>query len=87
MHDDPLQRMILEDVFEEILLLLTPAEREVAVLRAKGLLDWQIAEILSIRRAAVAMRMVRARQRVARQAPQLAPYLSGHRLWPGEGGP
>jgi FixJ family two-component response regulator len=83
MLDDPLRRMILEDVFDEIFWLLTPAERQVAALRAEGLLDRQIAEMLGIRRSAVAMRMVRARRRVALQAPHLAPYLSGHRLWPG----
>jgi hypothetical protein len=87
MLDDPLQRMILDDVFEEILLLLTPVELEVAALRARGLLDWQIAEIQGVLPAAVSMRMVRARRRIARQAPQLAPYLSEYRLWPGEDGP
>ncbi len=76
---DALQEMTRRETAAEVLCLLKPGEREVVVLRLRGLNDRQIGERLGIGRAAVSMRMVRARRRIAQCVPDVAGLLGGRR--------
>lgn len=60
--------------------LLRRHEREVVRLRLQGLTDAQIGHRLGISRAAVGMRMVRARRRIERELPVgYRPLVGGSR--------
>ncbi len=63
----------------ELIELLKPDERVVVALRLKGYYDREIGQQLGITRAAVTMRMVRARRRLAKDNPELADRLGGRR--------
>lgn len=76
--DNPvLERMIEQETFAEIITRLTPGETAVALLRADGLDDQEIADALGITRAAVQYRMKKAVERISRQRPEAGRMLAG----------
>lgn len=76
--DNPiLDRMIEKEIFAEIIVRLNPSETAVALLRADGLDDQQIAEALGITRAAVQGRIKQAVTRISSQMPEAARLLAG----------
>jgi hypothetical protein len=75
----PLDRLIEQDTFREILSLLTPQELIVAVLRLEGLSDGQIGALLGITASGVSRRIERARARIIAQRPELGPVLRDRR--------
>lgn len=82
---DPLDRLVEQDTFAEMLALLEPEELVVAVLRLEGLSDPQIAALLDTDRRRVGQRMETARRRIMEALPELVPLLRdqqrpGH--WP-----
>jgi hypothetical protein len=85
MEVDPLDTLISRETMEEILKLLTPAELMVAVLRAEGLSDVEIAEFLGIGPMAVHRRVDRAKKRIMKELPEAAHLLEGRRKGKGQG--
>ncbi len=75
----PLDRLVQQDMFQEIIALLEPEELVVAALRLEGLSDAQIGALLGITREAVGLRLRRACQRIIQLKPDLAPLLRGRR--------
>ncbi len=76
--DNPvLDRMIEKETFAEIIARLKPVETTVALLRADGLDDQQIADALGITRAAVQARIKQAVTRISKQMPEAARLLAG----------
>jgi DNA-binding CsgD family transcriptional regulator len=76
--DNPvLDRIVELETFAEIVARLTPAETAVAVLRADGLSDQEIADALGITRAAVHERIKKAVKRISRQVPEAGHLLAG----------
>ena len=75
----PLDRLIEQDTFAEVLALLEPEELVIASLRLEGLSDEQIASLLDIDRATVCRRMEQARQRIVEAMPELDPVLRDRR--------
>ncbi|MGQ9599768.1 MAG: helix-turn-helix domain-containing protein [Anaerolineae bacterium] len=75
----PLDRLVQQDTFQEIIALLEPEELVVAALRLEGLSDAQIGALLDITREAVGLRLRRACQRIIQLKPDLAPLLRGRR--------
>lgn len=71
----PLDRLVEQDTFAEMLALLEPEELVIAALRLEDLSDDQIAALLDIERAAVRRRMEHACRRIAEALPELAPVL------------
>jgi hypothetical protein len=72
---DPLERLVEQDTFAEVLALLQPEELIVAVLRLEGLRDLQIAELLDVDTRTVGRRIEEARLRIIEALPELAPFL------------
>lgn len=72
---DPLERLVEQDTFAEMLSLLEPEELVVAVLRLEGLPDSQIAVLLDIDPRTVGQRMEEARLRIMEALPELASFL------------
>jgi hypothetical protein len=79
MGRDPLEGLIWKETFAEILDLLTPEEKVVAMLRVEGLSDGEIGRLLDVDRAAVGMKMIRVRRRITQRLPHLSLFLSGRR--------
>jgi transcriptional regulator with XRE-family HTH domain len=75
MSTHPLERLVQQDTFGELLALLEPEELVIAALRLEGLSDAHIGELLGLSRAAVSRRMERARKRAIRALPELATVL------------
>ena len=76
--DNPvLDRIVQQETFAEILARLTPCETAVALLRADGLDDQEIADALGITRAAVQDRIKRAVTRISSLMPSAAALLAG----------
>ena len=76
--DNPLlDRLVERETFAEILSGLTPCETAVALLRADGLGDQEIADALGITRSAVHERIKSAVRRISAQAPEAACLLAG----------
>ena len=76
--DNPvLDRMVEQETFAEIIARLTPCETAVALLRADGLDDQQIADALGITRSAVQDRVRKAIQRISKQVPEASALLAG----------
>ena len=76
---DPLNRLVEQDTFAEMLALLEPEELVIASLRLEAMSDEQIASLLEIDCATVCRRMEQARQRIVEALPELAPVLRGRR--------
>jgi len=76
---EPLDRLVEQDTFAEMLSLLEPEELVIAFLRLEALSDDQIAALLEIDRITVSRRMDLARQRVAEAMPELATVLRDRR--------
>jgi DNA-directed RNA polymerase specialized sigma24 family protein len=82
---DPLDRLVEQDTFAEMLDLLEPEELVIAVLRLEGLHDSQIAELLATDSRTVTQRMERAQLRIMEALPELASFLRGRQHpghWP-----
>ena len=76
--DNPvLDRIVEQETFAEIIARLTPCETAVAVLRADGLDDQEIADALGITRSAVQDRIKKAMRRISRQVPEAGCLLAG----------
>ena len=76
--DNPvLDRIIEQETFAEIVARLTPCETAVALLRADGLGDQEIADALGITRSAVQDRIKKAVTRISRQVPEAGRLLAG----------
>jgi hypothetical protein len=75
----PLDRLVEQDTFAEMLALLEPEELIIAFLRLEGLSDDQIAALLDVDRATVHRRTDQARQRIVEELPELAPQLRDRR--------
>jgi len=76
--DNPvLDRIIEQETFAEIIAGLRPSETTVALLRADGLDDQQIADALGITRSAVQARIKQAVTRISDQSPEAASLLTG----------
>jgi predicted DNA-binding protein (UPF0251 family) len=71
----PLDRLVEQDTFAEMLSLLEPEELVIAFLRLEALSDDQIAALLEIDRITVSRRMDLAGQRIVKALPELAPVL------------
>ena len=78
----PLDRLVEQDTFAEVLALLEPEELVIASLRLEALSDEQIASLLDIDRATICRRMEQARQRIVEALPELAPVLRDRRHRP-----
>ena len=74
-----LDRLVRQDTLAQALALMRPRELAVAALRADGLTDRQIAALLGITPKTVSARMMRARQRIAQDLPELRVVLEGRR--------
>jgi DNA-directed RNA polymerase specialized sigma24 family protein len=74
-----LDRLVRQDTLAQALSLMRPRELVVAALRADGLTDRQIAVLLGITHKAFHARMMRARQRIAKDLPELRVVLEGRR--------
>lgn len=82
---DPLDRLVEQDTFAEMLALLEPEELVIAVLRLEGLHDSQIAALLNLDTRTVGQRMERVRLRIMEALPELASFLRGRQHpghWP-----
>ncbi|RPI58380.1 MAG: hypothetical protein EHM56_01955 [Chloroflexi bacterium] len=76
--DNPvLDRIVEQETFAEIISRLTPGETSVALLRADGLDDQEIADALGITRSAVQDRIKKAVRRISRQVPGARSLLAG----------
>jgi DNA-directed RNA polymerase specialized sigma24 family protein len=78
----PLERLVLEESFAEIVARLQPEELFLAALRLEGLSDVQIGALLDVEPEAVGRCLRRAAGRIAREQPDLAPLLRGRRQPP-----
>lgn len=78
----PLDRLVEQDTFAEMLALLEPEELVIASLRLEDLSDDQIASLLDIDRTTVRYRMEQARQRIVEALPELEPVLRDRRHAP-----
>jgi hypothetical protein len=78
----PLDRLVEQDSFAEMLALLEPEELVIAALRLEDLSDDQIASLLDIDRASVRRRMEQACQRIAEALPELTSVLRDRRYRP-----
>jgi hypothetical protein len=78
----PLDRLVEQDTFAEMLALLEPEELVIAALRLENLSDDQIASLLDIDRANVRRGMEQACRRIAEALPELAPVLRDRRYRP-----
>ena len=78
----PLNRLVEQDTFAEMLALLQPEELVIVALRLENLSDGQIASLLDTDRASVRRRMEQACQRIAEALPELAPVLRDRRYRP-----
>jgi DNA-binding CsgD family transcriptional regulator len=79
----PLDALIRLDSLREIFAAMTPAELVIALLRARGWTDSEIAETLGISTAAVARTMDRASERILRTQPRdVASLVRGRRREP-----
>ena len=78
----PLDRLVEQDTFAEVLALLEPEELVIASLRLEGLSNEQIASLLDIDRATICRRMEQARQRIVEALPEQAPVLRDRRHRP-----
>ena len=78
----PLDRLVEQDTFAEVLALLEPEELVIACLRLEALSDEQIASLLDIDRGTINRRMEQARQRIVEALPELGPVLRDRRHWP-----
>jgi hypothetical protein len=78
----PLDRLVEQDRFAEMLALLEPEELVIASLRLEELSDDQIASLLDIDRTTVRYRMEQARQRIVEALPELASVLRDRRYAP-----
>ncbi len=76
---EPLDRLVEQDTFAEMLSLLEPEELVIAFLRLEALSDDQIAALLEIDRITVSRRMDLARQRIVEAMPELATVLRDRR--------
>jgi DNA-binding CsgD family transcriptional regulator len=74
-----LDRLVRQETLAQALSAMRPRELVVAALRADGLTDVQIADLLGITPKAVYARMWRARQRIAADLPELRVVLDGRR--------
>ncbi len=82
---DPLDRLVEQDTFAEMLALLEPEELVLAGLRLEGLSDSQIAALLDMDSRTVGERIERARLRIMEALPELALFLRGRQRpshWP-----
>lgn len=82
---NPLDRLVEQDTFAEMLALLDPEELVMAVLRLEGLSDSQIAALLDTDTRSVGQCMEEARLRIMEALPELAPFLRGRQRsshWP-----
>ena len=75
----PVDRLIEQDTFAEVLALLEPEELLIACLRLEDLSNEQIASLLDISPKSVRSRMEQAMQRIVEALPELVPVLSGRR--------
>jgi predicted DNA-binding protein (UPF0251 family) len=76
--DNPiLDRMVEKETFAHIIGWLTPSETTVALLRADGLDDQEIADALGITRGAVYERMNKAMERITQMVPDTCSILAG----------
>lgn len=78
----PLDRLVEQETFGEILALLEPEELVIAFLRLEALSEDQIATFLDVDRATVERRMEIARQRIVEAMPELATVLRDRRHLP-----
>jgi len=76
----PLDRLVEQETFLEIISLLEPEELVVALLRLEGLSDLQIGRLLGITGSAVCRRIQQARDRISARRPALAPLLKDRRV-------
>lgn len=71
----PLDRLIRQETFAEMIALFELEEKVIAALRLEGLNDTQIGAVLNLSRKAVSWRMDQVRARVAAALPELAADL------------
>jgi excisionase family DNA binding protein len=76
----PLDRLVEEETFREIVAHLEPEELVIAALRLEGLPDAQIGALLDLSQAGVSKCMERARARIAAADPDLA-FALRRRQW------
>jgi hypothetical protein len=74
---DPLDRLVEQDTFAEMLALLEPEDLVIAALRVEGLSDSQIAALLDADHRTISRRMEKAQLRIMEALPELAPFLRG----------
>jgi excisionase family DNA binding protein len=82
---DPLDRLVEQDTFAEMLALLEPEDLVVAALRLEGLPDSRIAALLDSDPRVVDQSMEDARRRIMEALPELACFLRGRQRpshWP-----
>ena len=75
--DGRLDGLLRADSLNEILRRLTPEEALMALMRLNGKTDEEIAELLGVDRTTVTKWMLQARDRIARELPEAAPWLEG----------
>ena len=71
----PLDRLIRQETFAEMIALFERDEMAIVILRLEGLNDSQIGAVLDLSRTAVSWRMDQARARIAAALPELAADL------------
>jgi hypothetical protein len=76
---EPLEQLVEQDTFAEMLALLEPEDLAIAALRLEGLSDSQIAALLHVDPRTVGWRMEKAQLRIMEVLPELAPFLRGRR--------
>ena len=77
---DPLERLIRQETFAELVAAMTGEEILIAALRLEGLNDTQIGWLLSVDRKDIAQCMGAAQERIAEQVPDARDWVLGRQV-------
>jgi DNA-directed RNA polymerase specialized sigma24 family protein len=77
---DPLERLIRQETFAEVVAAMTPEEKAIAALRLEGLSDRQIGKMLGVYRSEITLCMAAAQVRIAEQVPDARDWVLGRQV-------
>ena len=77
---NPLEKLVQQDTFAEIVAAMTEEELRIAALRLEGLNDTQIGLLLGVDRSVISVCMTAAQGRIAKQVPDAALWILGRQL-------
>jgi hypothetical protein len=76
----PLEKLVRQETFAEIVAVMTEDELRIAALRLEGLNDTQIGSLLGVDRSVISARMTATQERIAEQVPDAAQWVLGRQL-------